>query len=109
MFTDPVTFIPKSDRTAMTPAEKLALYEATASKYQNMLRLIRKYFMANGDRAGGWYEWETFITENYGTGLTLEFFDCPCVADNAASEIVIAQELKAAAQEGAEVEVEAAE
>ncbi len=116
MITALVTFVPKSDRSAMTPAEKLALYEATAPKYQNIPGLIRKYFMGNGERAGGWYEWETkvhadayytsewetFITENYGTDLTLEYFDCPCVVDNRAGDYVIDPELKAAVNEAAE-------
>ena len=116
MITALVTFVPKTDRKSMTPAEKLALYEATAPKYQTIPGLIRKYFMGNGERAGGWYEWETkahadayytpeweaFITENYGTDLTLEFFDCPCVVDNRAGDYVIDPDLKAAVVEAAE-------
>ena len=117
MYTALVTFVPKGDRSSMTPQEKLALYEATAPKYQEIPGLIRKYFMGNGERAGGWYEWETkahavayytpewekFITENYGTDLTVEFFDCPCVVDNRAGDFVIDPEVRLAAQ------VEAAE
>ncbi len=109
MITTLVTFIPKSDRSAMTAPEKLELYETTAPNYREIPGLIRKYFMGNGERAGGWYEWETkahakayytpewekFITENYGTDLTVEYFDCPCVVDNDAGKIVIAPELKA--------------
>ena len=116
MITALVTFVPKSDRTSMTPKEKLALYEATAPKYQTIPGLIRKYFMGNGERAGGWYEWESkahaeayyteewekFITDNYGTDLTLEYFDCPCVVDNRAGDFVIDPDLKTAAQEAAE-------
>ena len=112
MYTALVTFVPKSDRSSMTSQEKLALYEATAPKYQNIPGLIRKYFMGNGERAGGWYEWETkahaeayytltwetFITENYGTDLTVEFFDCPCVVDNRAGDFIISPEVRAAAQ-----------
>lgn len=112
MYTALVTFKPKSDRSAMTAAEKLALYEATAPKYQDIPGLIRKYFMGNGERAGGWYEWETkahaeayytlewekFITENYGTDLSVEYFDCPCVVDNRAGDYVIDQDLRAAVQ-----------
>ncbi len=118
MITALVTFIPKSDRSAMTAAEKLALYEKTAPTYQTIPGLIRKYFMGNGDRAGGWYEWETrahadayftpewenFITENYGSDVMFDFFDCPCVVDNRAGDIVFDPELKAAAQQAPKVE-----
>ena len=112
MYTALVTFVPKSDSSSMTPQEKLALYEATAPKYQSIPGLVRKYFMGNGERAGGWYEWETkadadvyytpeweaFITENYGTDLAVEFFDCPCVVDNRAGDYIIAPEVRSAAQ-----------
>lgn len=112
MITALVTFKPKQARTSMTAAEKLALYQATSPKYREIPGLIRKYFMGNGERAGGWYEWESkahadayytpeweaFITENYGTDLTLEFFDCPCVVDNDAGKVVVAPELLAEAQ-----------
>jgi hypothetical protein len=112
MITTLVTFKPRQARSEMTAAEKLALYEATAPKYREIPGLIRKHFMGNGERAGGWYEWETkahadayytaewkaFITETYGTDLTLEFFDCPAVVDNDSGKIVIAPEVRAAAQ-----------
>lgn len=112
MITALVTFVPNGNRSEMSPIEKLALYETTAPKYQDIPGLIRKYFMGNGERAGGWYEWETkahadayytpewrkFITENYGSDLTLEFFDCPCVVDNSAGTITIAPEVSAMAQ-----------
>ena len=115
MYTALVTFVPKSDSSSMTPQEKLALYEATAPKYQSIPGLVRKYFMGNGERYGGWYEWETkanahvyytpeweaFITENYGADLTVEFFDCPCVVDNRAGDYIIAPEVRSAAQGGA--------
>lgn len=112
MITALVTFVPMPNRAEMSPMEKLDLYEATAPKYQDIPGLIRKYFMGNKDRAGGWYEWESkaqadayyttewrkFITETYGTDLTVEFFDCPCVVDNSAGTIAIAPEIKAMAQ-----------
>lgn len=112
MITALVTFTPMTNRADMSPMEKLELYESTAPKYQDIPGLIRKYFMGNGERAGGWYEWETraqanayftpewrkFIMETYGTDLTVEFFDCPCVVDNSTGTINIAPEITAMAQ-----------
>jgi hypothetical protein len=117
MITALVTFAPKAGRTEMSPADKLALYEATAPKYQSIPGLIRKYFMGNSERAGGWYEWdsiesakayytpewEQFITGTYGTYLRIEYFDCPCVVDNANKTITIAPEVYASVRESAEV------
>jgi len=117
MITALVTFVPNPGRAEMSPTEKLALYEATAPKYQKIPGLIRKYFMGNAARAGGWYEWETeghakayytpaweaFITGTYGTDLTIEYFDCPCVVDNAHGEISIAPEVYAAIENATEV------
>lgn len=116
MITALVTFVPKSGRAEMTPKEKLALYEATAPKYQKIPGLIRKYFMGNENRAGGWYEWQTqadaeayytleweqFITGTYGTDLTVEYFDCPCVVDNSQDKVFIAPEVIEAAQASTE-------
>jgi len=112
MITALVTFIPNFEKVERSAADNLALYEAMAPKYQKIPGLIRKYFMGNADRAGGWYEWETmghakayytpswhqFITSTYGTDLTIEYFDCPCVIDNSSGEVCIAPEIKAAAE-----------
>jgi hypothetical protein len=107
-----VTFVMKPDQPERPPEDTLALYEVMAPKYQKIPGLIRKYFIGNGELAGGWYEWETmdhakayytpawhqFITTTYGTDLKIEYFDCPCVIDNSSGEVCIAPEIKAAAK-----------
>lgn len=115
MITALVTFDLDPDRPEISPKDKLALYEAMAPKYQNVPGMIRKYFMGSGDVAGGWYEWETmehakayytpawhqFITTTYGPNLKIEYFDCPCVIDNASGEVCIAPEVREAAERDA--------
>lgn len=116
MITALVTFKMAPRDPEMPPEDKLALYEAMAPKYQKIPGLIRKYFMGNADRAGGWYEWETmehakdyytpawrqFITTTYGTDLTIEYFDCPCVIDNSQDKVFIAPEVIEAAKASTE-------
>lgn len=112
MITALVTFAMAPSQPDRSPEDQLALYEAMAPKYQKIPGLIRKYFIGSEERAGGWYEWETmdhakayytpawhqFITNTYGGDINIEYFDCPCVIDNAAGKVFMAPEVLEAAK-----------
>jgi hypothetical protein len=113
-----VTFIPFR-KQVMSPADRLALFDRTAPNYQKIPGLIRKYYIGqtgrDDARAGGAYEfetlnhakahftpeWEKFMTDTYGADLRVDYYDAPCVVDNAHNEVVMAPELLAAVKQQA--------
>lgn len=85
-------------------AQAKETFLSTASKYQGMPGLIRKYYFLSEDgaRAGGIYlwssrsdadrvyteEWKTFVRSKYGTDPALSFLECPVVVDNLTHEVI---------------------
>lgn len=76
---------------------------STATKYQGMPGLVRKYYFLSEDgaKAGGIYlwksrahaeqvyteEWKAFVRGKYGTEPSLTYLECPVIVDNATNEI----------------------
>lgn len=77
---------------------------STASKYQGVAGLIRKYYTLSqdGSTVGGVYlwnsreeadamyteSWRSFVREKYGTDPSVTYMDCPVVVDNILHEII---------------------
>ena len=90
----------------ITLAEAKATFLSTASKYQGMVGLIRKYYYLSDDgaKAGGIYlwesralaeqvyteEWKAFVRGKYGSEPSLTYLECPVVVDNTTNEIISA-------------------
>lgn len=86
---------------AEAPADPRALLEATAPAYREVAGLVRKYFIGNERAAGGVYQWRdresaeryfdeswrVRMRERYDVEPAVEFFDAPCVVDNAEGAI----------------------
>lgn len=80
------------------------LFLSTATKYQGMPGLIRKYYFLapDGIKAGGIYlwrsreyadslytdEWKAFVHSKYGSNPILTYLDTPVVVDNVLNEII---------------------
>jgi hypothetical protein len=80
------------------------IFSSTASKYQAVQGLIRKYYLLSEDgaAAGGVYlwksredaeklytdEWKTFIREKYNAEPVVTYFSSPLVVDNLSGQIV---------------------
>ncbi len=80
------------------------VFAGTASKYQEIQGLIRKYYLLSEDgrSAGGVYLWESradaeklytedwkkFIQDKYHSEPTVTYFECPVVVDNLVGEII---------------------
>ncbi|MFQ5903432.1 MAG: YdhR family protein [Candidatus Binatia bacterium] len=91
----------------VSPHEMKERYRSTASKYQKVVGLIRKYYLLSEDRknAGGLYlfesresaeklytpEWSEYIKNFYGAEPVVEYFECPLVVDNLSGEIRTAE------------------
>ena len=74
------------------------VFSSTASKYQNIQELIRKYYLLSedGETAGGVYlwesradaeklyteEWKRFIRDKYGSDPLVTYFETPVVVDS---------------------------
>ena len=78
-------------------------FKASASKYQGMPGLIRKYYLYGDDGvAGGAYlwesreaaeavytaEWRRMVAERYGSDPTVTYFETPIVVDNATGDVI---------------------
>lgn len=77
---------------------------STASKYQGMPGLVRKYYFLSqdGSKAGGIYlwkskadadqvyteEWKAFVRGKYGSDPSLTYLECPVVVDNLSNEVL---------------------
>lgn len=80
------------------------IFLSTATKYQAVAGLIRKYYVLSpdGGTAGGIYlwksradadalyteSWRAFVREKYGTDPSVTYMDCPVVVDNLSHEIL---------------------
>lgn len=80
------------------------LFLASASKYQGIAGLVRKYYLLSesGGSAGGVYlwtsradaerfyddDWHRFVQEKYGVAPTLIYFETPVVIDNPSQKII---------------------
>lgn len=80
------------------------IFLSTASKYQGMPGLIRKYYFLtpDGTKAGGIYlwqsredaislytdEWKAFVRGKYGSDPTLTYLETPVVVDNVLNDII---------------------
>lgn len=78
------------------------LLAAAAPEYQAVPGLRRKYFIGDGERAGGVYEWadraaaERYfddawrgrMRERYGVEPRVALFDAPCLVDNVCGEVL---------------------
>lgn len=104
MITVMVTFqLPK----AMTRDEARKIFLSTASKYQAVPGLIRKYYVLSqdGKMAGGIYlwnskaeaealyteSWRAFVREKYGCEPSVVYMDSPVVVDNL-SHVILTDE-----------------
>jgi len=91
-------------------AEITELYEESAPKCMTWKGLIRKYYVTSedGSTAGGVYlwnskaeaeaimndEWKAYLADRYGGEPVVTFFECPVIADQIASEILSAHQVK---------------
>lgn len=89
---------------SITKSQAEKIFRSTASKYQGMPGLLRKYYFItpDGSKAGGVYlwqsradadrvyteEWKAFVRDKYGSDPSLTFLDTPVVVDNVLNEIV---------------------
>jgi hypothetical protein len=89
---------------AMTLDEARTIFLSTASKYQSVAGLIRKYYVLSQDRktAGGIYlwnsqaeaealyteSWKAFVREKYGCDPSVVYMESPVVVDNLSHEII---------------------
>jgi hypothetical protein len=90
--------------TPMTREEAQSAFLSTASKYQGVAGLLRKYYyLSQGGRTiGGVYlwnsraeaeamfndSWRAFMREKYRTDPLVAYFDCPVIVDNVSNEII---------------------
>lgn len=79
-------------------------YRSTAPKYQQVVGLIRKYYLLSedGQKGGGVYlfeskeaaeklytaEWRRYVKELYGAEPVIQYFECPVVVDNNTAQIL---------------------
>jgi hypothetical protein len=89
---------------AISAAQAKETFLSTASKYQGMPGLIRKYYFLSedGSKAGGIYlwnsredadriyteEWKAFVRGKYGADPSLTYLECPVVVDNTTNEVI---------------------
>ena len=89
---------------SVTTDQAKEIFSGTASKYQEMQGLLRKYYLLSedGGTAGGVYlwksredadklytdEWKTFIRQRYNAEPVVTYFHSPLVVDNLSGEIV---------------------
>lgn len=89
---------------SITKSQAEEIFRSTASKYQGVPGLLRKYYFItpDGSMAGGVYlwqsradadrvyteEWKAFVRGKYGSDPSLTFLDTPVVVDNVLNEIV---------------------
>ena len=80
----------------LDPDAQRELLEHVAPRFQTIPGLVRKYFIGDGQQAGGIYLWENRasaeaylddtwsqrMAENYGAGPEVAYFDCPALVDN---------------------------
>ena len=82
-----------------------AVFAGTAPKYREVKGLIRKYYLLSEDgaTAGGVYlwksreaaeqlytdDWQTFITQKYGTKPSVTYFVSPVIVDNLVGQIIV--------------------
>ena len=99
----PVITLVRFTVTGPTPTGAVLreLLERTAPRYATIPGLVRKWFLGGEGRAGGLYEWRSRaaaeawfdarwhceMRERYGAEPTIEWFDVPCVVDNASGRI----------------------
>ncbi len=92
---------------AMTRDEARKIFLSTASKYQAVPGLIRKYYVLSqdGKMAGGIYlwnskaeaealyteSWRAFVKEKYGCEPSVVYMDSPVVVDNL-SHVILTDE-----------------
>lgn len=89
---------------SITGSQAEEIFRSTASKYQGMPGLLRKYYFItpDGSKAGGVYlwrsradadrvytqEWKAFVRGKYGSDPSLTFLETPVVVDNVLNEII---------------------
>ncbi len=89
---------------SVTTDQAKEIFSGTASKYQEVKGLIRKYYLLSDDggTAGGVYlwksredadklytnEWKTFIRQRYNAEPVVMYFNSPVVVDNLSGEIM---------------------
>jgi hypothetical protein len=87
----------------LEPGALRALLEATAPSYREVPGLRRKYFIGNGETAGGVYEWEdrrsaerwfdeawrARMRDRYGIDPQVDFYEAPALVDNVTGELLL--------------------
>ena len=92
--------LPKS----ITREEARRIFLSTASRYQDVTGLLRKYYLLSedGSTGGGVYlwnsraeaetmyteSWRAFVREKYGSEPSVVYFETPVVVDNPSQEIL---------------------
>lgn len=87
----------------LAPGALRALLEATAPSYREVPGLRRKYFIGNGETAGGVYEWMDRLSaerwfdtawrarmrDRYGIDPQVDFYEAPALVDNVTGELLL--------------------
>ena len=96
-----ITAIVRFKLPASIDAAKAAeLFKGSASKYQGLTGLVRKYYLFDAENHTGWEsreaaervynaEWRKMITDRYGSPPEISFFETPVVVDNATGKTVL--------------------
>jgi hypothetical protein len=89
----------------MDAAKAAEVFQASASRYQGLAGLVRKYYLfdAENHTGGGCYlwesreaaervynaEWRKMITERYGAPPDISFFETPVIVDNTLGKTIL--------------------
>jgi hypothetical protein len=89
----------------MDAAKAAEVFQASASRYQGLAGLVRKYYLFDAENrtGGGCYlwesreaaervynaEWRKMITERYGHPPEISFFETPVIVDNTLGKTIL--------------------
>jgi hypothetical protein len=89
----------------MDAAKAAEVFQASASRYQGLAGLVRKYYLYDAENrtGGGCYlwesreaaervynaEWRKMITERYGAPPEISYFETPVIVDNTLGKTIL--------------------